>query len=107
METISFSEWQKLDIRVGKILEVRDIEGADKLYKLEVDTGEKRTLVAGIKQHYDKKELKGKKCIVLCNLEPKTMKGVESEGMILAADEDGKPILISPEKDVAFGSKIK
>jgi methionyl-tRNA synthetase len=108
MEEISFSDWQKLDLRVGKILKVEDIEGADKLYKLEVDIGtEKRTLAAGIKENYSKEELEGKKCVIFVNLAPKTMRGVESKGMILAADEDGKPTLIIPEKDVEIGSKIR
>ncbi len=108
MDKISFSDWQKLEIEVGKILKVEEIEGADKLLKLEVDTGEKRTLVAGIKQHYNKEQLKGKKCIVLCNLEPKTMKGIKSEGMILAAGsrETNTCVLIVPEADVKPGTKI-
>ena len=107
-DEISFSDWGKLDLRVGKILKVEDIEGADKLYKLEVDIGtETRTLAAGIKEFYSKEELEGKKCVIFVNLAPKTMRGVESKGMILAADEDGKPTLIVPEKDVEVGSKIR
>ena len=108
MEEIKFEDWSKLDLRVGKILKVEDIEGADKLYKLKVDIGsEKRTLAAGLKEFYKKEELKGKKCVVFVNLTPRIMRGVESKGMILAADEDGKPTLIAPEKDVAIGSKIR
>lgn len=109
METIKFKEWQKLDLRVGKILKVEEIEGADKLYKLEVDIGdEKRTLAAGIKEFYKKEELEGKNCIVFCNLAPKTIKGVESKGMILAAvnEDKSKVILLQPEKDIEIGSKI-
>jgi methionine--tRNA ligase beta chain len=109
MAEIKFSEWEKLDLRIGKILEVEDIENADKLYKLVVDVGEgkERTLVAGVKPYYKKKELEGKKCVVFCNLEAKELKGIKSEGMILAADEDGKPILITAEKDVGVGSRIR
>jgi len=112
MGEVSFNEWMKLDLRVGKISEVEDIEGADKLYKLEVDLGEeigKRILVAGLKQHYSKEELKGKKCVVFVNLEPKTMRGIESKGMILAAvSEDEKEVrLIEPDNDIAVGSKIR
>ena len=111
VDTIPFSDWKKIDIRVGKILKVEDIEGADKLYKLEVDVGEEkpRTLVAGIKKHYKKEELKGKKCIVFCNLEPAKIKGIESEGMILAAvsDDESKIVLIQPEKDIEVGSRIR
>jgi methionine--tRNA ligase beta chain len=108
MDEVNLKDWSKLDLRVGKILKVEDIEGADKLYKLEVDIGtEKRTLAAGIKEFYKKEELEGKNCVVFVNLTPRTMKGVESKGMILAADEDGKPTLIAPENDVEIGSKIR
>lgn len=110
-ETIPFSEWQKLDLRVGKILEVKPHPNADKLVVLEVDLGElgKRTLVAGIKQHYSEKELKGKQVIVFTNLEPATIRGVKSEGMILAAvsKDKSKVILIAPEKTIDPGSKVE
>lgn len=110
MKLVSFPDWQKLDLRVGKILKVEDVEGADKLYKLNVDIGkEKKTLIAGLKPYYSKKELNGKKCIVFVNLEPKILKGIESPGMILAAvsEDEKKVILISPEKDIDVGSKIR
>ena len=108
-ETINFDDWSKLDLRVGKILKAEDIEGADKLYKLTVDIGdEKRTLAAGIKEFYTKEELEGKRCVVFANLAPRTMRGVESQGMILAAGskETNTCVLIAPEKDVEIGSKI-
>ena len=108
-EEVNFQDWSKLDLRVGKILKIEDIENADKLYKLEVDLGkEKRTLVAGIKQHYEKKELKGKKCVILSNLEPKKLKGIESNGMILAAvsEDESECVLLAPEKDIEEGTKI-
>jgi len=109
---INFSDWQKLDLRVGKILKIEDIEEADKLYKLTIDVGSdigKRILVAGLKPYYKKEELEGKKCIVFVNLEPKVLKGIESKGMILAAvsEDESKVILISPEKDIEIGSKIR
>ncbi len=107
---INFSDWEKLDLRVGKILEAEDIEGADKLYKLTVDIGsEKRTVCAGIKKYYTKKELKGKKIVLFTNLAPRKMKGIESQGMILAAvnEDESKVILISPEKDIEVGSRIR
>jgi methionine--tRNA ligase beta chain len=110
MENIKFDDWQKLDLRIGKILEVEDIENADKLYKLSVDVGEEnpRTLVAGIKQHYNKENLIGKKIIVFCNLEPVVLKGVKSEGMLLAAvdKQENKIVLLNSEKDIKIGSKI-
>ena len=109
METIKFSDWQKLDLRVAKILEVQEVEGADKLYKLEVDLGsEKRTLVAGLKPYYKKEELKNKSCIVFTNLEPRKIRGVESQGMILAAtDEDLSEVrLLQPDKDIEVGNRV-
>lgn len=86
-EKISFADFQKLDLRVAKILNVEDIEGADKLYKLTIDLGKElgeRIIVAGIKDFYNKEELKNKKIIVVANLEPKKLRGTESNGMLLA-----------------------
>ena len=111
METIKFDNWEKLDLRVGKILSVGPHPNADKLYLLEVDLGilGKRKLVAGLKNHYKEKDLKGKLCIVFTNLEPATIRGIKSEGMILAAVNDGKSkvFIIKPEKDIELGSKIQ
>ena len=110
METIKFDDWQKSDLRTGKILEVKDIEGADKLYKLEIDLGnEKRILVAGLKPYYKKEELKEKICIVFTNLEPKTLRGIESQGMILAAvnEQENKVRLLQPDEDIEPGSKVR
>ena len=109
MENVKFSEWQKLDLRAGKILEVENIEGADKLYKLKIDLGkEKRTLVAGLKPYYKPEKLMGKSCIVFTNLEPKTLKGVESQGMVLAAvsEDESKVRLLQPDEDIGVGSKV-
>jgi len=109
MENVKFSEWQKLDLRTGKILSVENIEGADKLYKLEIDLGkEKRTLVAGLKPYYKPEEIIGKSCIVFTNLEPKTLKGIESQGMVLAAvsEDESKVRLLQPDEDIELGSKI-
>ena len=106
---VNFSDWEKLELRAGKIIEVEDIPGADKLYKLKVDLGkEKRTLVAGLKQYYKKEDLKNKRVVVFCNLEPRKLKGIESKGMILAAvNEDHSNVrLIQPDEDIEPGSKI-
>lgn len=104
---ITFQDFQKLDIRIGTILEAEPIEGADKLYKLKVDLGdEKRELVAGIREEYSPEELKGKQIPILINLEPKTIRGIESKGMILAVEINGKAILIHPDKQVPNGAKI-
>jgi len=107
---ITFDEWAKLDLRIGQIIEIEDIENADKLYKLSIDLGsETRTVCAGIKQYYSKDELKGKKIVFLSNLAPRKMKGIMSEGMILAAvnKEESEVVLISPESEIEVGSKIR
>jgi methionyl-tRNA synthetase len=106
---VSFTDWQKLDLRVGKILSVEDHPNADKLYVLEVDLGkEKRKIVAGLKQHYKPKDLKGKLCIVFANIEPAELRGVKSEGMILASvsEDKSKVKIIQPAKEAELGSKI-
>lgn len=110
-ETIKFSDWQKFDLRTAKILEVEDIPGTDKLYKLVVNLGKelgKRTLVAGLKLYYNVEELIGKTCIVFTNLESRKIRGIESHGMILAAvNEDGSKVqLLQPDKDMEEGSRI-
>ena len=108
-ETISFSDWEKLDLRNAEILEVEDIEKADKLYKLKIDLGtETRILVAGLKQNYTKDELVGKRVIILANLEPKTLKGIESKGMILAvSNADHSEIkLIQTDGAIDLGGKV-
>ncbi|MBL7206572.1 MAG: methionine--tRNA ligase subunit beta [Candidatus Aenigmarchaeota archaeon] len=106
-ETINFGDWQKLDIRIAKIIKAEDIEGADKLYKLTISLGdEERTLAAGIKDSYSKEELEGSQIVVLANLEPKELKGVLSQGMLLAADSDGKPFLLKPDKEVPEGTEV-
>ncbi|MCU0642100.1 MAG: methionine--tRNA ligase [archaeon] len=109
-DMIKYDDFAKLDLRIGTIKKVEDIEGADKLYKLEVQIGkENRTILAGIKEHYEKEELKGKQIVVICNLEPRKMRGFVSEGMLLAAvSSDGKKvILLNPEKTIESGSKVQ
>ena len=112
---ISFDDFQKLDIRIGTIIEAEKVEGADKLLKLTVDLGpsntsgqpELRILVAGIAEDYKPEDVIGKQIPILTNLEPKKLRGIESQGMILAIDIDGKATLIHPDKDVPNGSKIR
>jgi methionine--tRNA ligase beta chain len=105
---INFDDFNKLDIRIGTILEAEKVEGADKLLKLTVDLGEeKRTLVAGIAETYKPEEIIGKQLPILANLEPKKLRGIESNGMILAVDIEGKATLIHPDKKVPNGSKIR
>jgi len=108
MSTVSFEEFQKMDIRIAKIEKAERVEGTDKLVKLQVNMGnEKRQLVAGIAHQYEPKKLVGKQIPILANLEPKSFKGIESRGMILVAESDGKITLITPEKDVAPGAKVR
>lgn len=109
MENISFAEFQKMDIRVGEIKSVEEIPGADKLYKLIVDIGEEeRVLVAGIKQFYGQADLPGKKVLVLANLEPKVIRGVESHGMILCAHtpDRGQLTCTTTGKEMPNGSRV-
>ncbi|HIQ49760.1 MAG TPA: methionine--tRNA ligase [Nanoarchaeota archaeon] len=98
-ESKSNEPFSFLDLRVGEIENVEEIEGSDKLYKLLVNLGnEKRILVAGLKQYYSKEELKGKHVIVLCNIKPRKILGITSQGMVLAAiDKDNKPVLLTTE----------
>ncbi len=108
IKMITFDDFKKLDIRVGKILSGEKVSGTDKLMKLEVDFGaEKRQLVAGIAEFFEPDHLIGKEIPVLLNLEPRSFRGIESQGMILAIDVDGKPVLLHPEKEVPPGSVIR
>ncbi|MBI3588570.1 methionine--tRNA ligase subunit beta [Candidatus Micrarchaeota archaeon] len=93
----SFDDFSKIDLRVGKVIECEPVEGSEKLYKLTVRLGEEtRTIASGIAQHYAPDELLGKRIIVIANLEPKTVMGIESRGMLLAAeDAAGKLSLVT------------
>lgn len=105
---ISFEEFQKLDMRVGKILEANQIPGSRNLIRMVVDFGtEKRQAVAGLLQWYKPESLVGKKCAFILNLQKRKFMGVESQCMILAAEDDkGNVVVLQPEKDIAEGSKI-
>jgi methionine--tRNA ligase beta chain len=105
---ITFDDFKKLDIRIGKILAAEKVEGTNKLLKLEIDFGiEKRELVAGIAETYQPEQVIGKEIPVLMNLEPRTIRGIVSQGMILAADVEGKPVLMHPDNDIPPGSIIR
>ena len=104
---VSFSDFQKLDLRVARILAAEPVEGADRLLKLQVDLGtEKRQLVAGIAEHYTPEALVGKQVIIVANLEPATIRGVESQGMVLAGSGDSV-VLATLEKEVPLGTQIR
>lgn len=107
--TIPFSDFAKLDLKVGKIVNAEEKEGSDKLIRLTVDLGEEvgtRTILAGLKGFYTTKALLNKLVVVVVNLEPRKMMSEESQGMILAA-VDGKPILLKPEKKVQAGTLVR
>ncbi len=107
-QLIPFSEFQKLDLRIGKILEASQIPNSRKLIRIIVDFGsEKRQAVAGLLAWYKPEDLVGKKCAFVLNLQRRVMMGVESQCMILAAEDAiGKVVILQPEKDVVEGSKI-
>ena len=109
-ENIAFDDFMKLDIRVGKVLECQKVPKADKLLQFRIDDGlGGRTIVSGIAKHYKPEELVGKNVCFVANLEPRKLKGIESQGMILSAeDADGRLIVITPAVDeVAPGSEVK
>jgi methionine--tRNA ligase beta chain len=105
---ISFDEFQKLDLRVGKILEADQISGSRNLIRMIVDFGtEKRQAVAGLLQWYKPEQLVGKKCVFILNLQRRKLMGIESQCMIFAAEDDkGNVVILQPERDIAEGSRI-
>ena len=106
-QKIPFSEWEKMRLKVGKILKVDIHPNADKLYVLQVDLGkEKRQIVAGIRLQYKPEELVGKQIVVCTNLQSAVIRGIESHGMLLAADSKGRIIFVTPEKTAESGSTI-
>jgi methionine--tRNA ligase beta chain len=106
---ITFEEFQKLNLRIGKITEANQIPGSRNLIRIMVDFGtEKRQAVAGLLRWYTPQELVGKKCLFILNLQKRKVMGVESQCMILAAeDSEGNVVVLQPEKDIAEGSKIR
>lgn len=108
-EIIEFDEFMKMDIRTGTILEAELVPKTKKLLKLKVDTGiDQRTVVSGIAEHYKPEEIIGKSVTILVNLAPRSLRGIESQGMILMAeDKDGKLVFIAPTEKVSNGSEVK
>lgn len=127
MEIVSFKDFKKLDIRIGRILSAEKVEGSDKLLKLEVDFGSetvilptigeespkeevrpiRRQIIAGIAQFYVPEALIGKECPFAYNLAPRILKGLESQGMILCPAGENGPVLLHPDKEVLPGSTVK
>ena len=107
--TIPFSEFSKLDILIGTIKKAKSLEGTNNLVVLEVDLGEAgtRNLIAGLAKTYQTVELIGKQIAVLVNLEPKEIRGIKSEGMLLTAEIGGRPVLLTTEKKVPPGIRVR
>jgi len=105
---ISYEDFAKLELKIGTVKEAEEHPDADKLLVLKVDLGEEepRQLVAGIKKHYAPQDLIGRQIVVLANLEPRTLRGVESKGMLLAARGKEKVVLLGLDQEVEPGSTI-
>ena len=106
---IGFEDFAKVDLRVGTIISADELEESNKLIKLVVDIGiEKRQIIAGVKKFYKVEDLVGRQVVIVVNLEPKSLAGFESQGMLLAANNaGGGPVILLPEKAVADGAIIK
>lgn len=104
----SIEDFKKLELKVAQIKEVKEHPNADKLYVIMLDVGDKtKQVVAGIKGSYKKEDLVGKQVVVVDNLEPAVLRGVESQGMLLAASDEAGICIISPERKVSLGSIVK
>ncbi|MFA7255084.1 MAG: methionine--tRNA ligase subunit beta [Candidatus Omnitrophota bacterium] len=104
----SYEDFQKLDIKVAEIETVTPHPNADRLYVLGIKIGEiRKQIVAGIRAHYTEEQLKGKKIVVIDNLDPAVIRGVESQGMLLAASNETLLTLITPERPISDGAKVK
>jgi len=107
-DMISIDEFGKVDLRVARVISAENIPGADRILKLEVDLGyEKRTIVAGIAQHYKPQELVGRQVVIVANLKPATIKGIQSQGMVLAAEDGDRLSLLTVTEEIPDGSRVK
>jgi methionine--tRNA ligase beta chain len=108
IKMVTFEDFAKLQIRIGTVVSCSKVEGADKLLRLQVDLGdETRQTIAGMAEFFAVDQLVGKQIPILTNLEPRKFKGLESQGMIIAADVGGRPILLHPEGNIPAGSIVK
>jgi methionyl-tRNA synthetase len=106
-DMVSFEEFKRIKLKIGTIKSAEPVAGADKLFKMKVDIGEEITIVSGIKDWYNEKDLVGRQIVVVTNLEPAVIKGIKSEGMLLAAeDKKGDVVLLQPDKKIEKGSKV-
>lgn len=104
---ISFDDFKKMDLRVGKVLSVENHPNADRLYVLKISLGaEERQLVAGLRPYYAPEQLTGRSIVVVANLEPARVRGVESQGMLLAAGEGDRVCILQPDGDLPAGAQV-
>jgi len=104
---ITYDEFKKMELIIGRIVSVENHPDADKLYIMQVDLGsETRQLVAGLRPYYEPEQLAGKSVVVVANLQPAKLRGVESNGMLLAAQDGENVVILIPETQVAPGSKV-
>jgi|TARA_B100001750_G_scaffold235728_1_gene238628 methionyl-tRNA synthetase len=107
MSNIQYDDFTKLDLKVGKVVEVSKVQGSNKLLKLKIDIGnEIRQVVAGLGKNYNEEELQNTQVIILTNLEPRKIFGIESQGMLLAAVEEESVALLKPDKEIESGAKV-
>ena len=106
-DMITIDDFKKIELRVAKVLEAERVEGSDKLIKMQLSLGEeKRQVIGGISKHYEPEQLIGRQIIIVANLEPRSLMGLESQGMLLAASDENGIALLMPDKEVSDGSKI-
>jgi len=107
-ETITYDDFQKLDLRIARVISAEEVKGTDRLLKLNLKIGDEcRTIVAGIKEHYSAEDVIGKKIVIVYNLQPVKLRGIESNGMLLAAADNEKVVLLTIDKDISEGSIIR
>ena len=105
---MNIDDFKKTELRVAKVLSAERVEGSEKLLKLEVDLGqEKRQIIAGIGKAYNPENLIGKEIVVVANLEPRSLMGLESQGMVLAVNSESGPVLLIPDQEVVPGTEIR
>ncbi len=109
MSTVSYDDFAKLDIRVAKVIDTEPVEGKSRIIKGKIDLGgdDQRDVIIGGAQYYQPEDMIGKTVVVIANLEPKKMAGVESNVMLLAADVDDRPFWLTVKEEIPLGSPIK
>ncbi|MEX0877700.1 MAG: methionine--tRNA ligase subunit beta [Candidatus Spechtbacterales bacterium] len=105
---INFEDFAKIELKIATIKSAENVDGSDKLLRLVVDVGEEeeRQVLAGIAKKYNFQDIVGRQIVVVANLEPRKLMGLESQGMLLAASSEDGPVLLIPEKDVEPGSSV-